>query len=81
MAYLDGMFSSFEFCLPTKGINVPEGLHWLDEVKYDGYRVRLERDGARVRLISKGRVKLDRPISVDRRGRPQDPAKALRARR
>ena len=27
---------------------------WLHEVKYDGYRLRLERDGDRVRLITRG---------------------------
>ncbi|UPK37882.1 DNA ligase [Bradyrhizobium sp. 186] len=45
---------SFEFCLPTKGTTVPDGPDWLHEVKYDGYRLRLERDGDRVRLITRG---------------------------
>ncbi|WP_396604989.1 RNA ligase family protein [Bradyrhizobium sp. YCK136] len=45
---------SFEFCLPTKGIVVPDGPDWLHEVKYDGYRLRLERAGDRVRLITRG---------------------------
>lgn len=45
---------SFEFCLPTKGTTVPNGPDWLHEVKYDGYRLRLERDGDRVRLITRG---------------------------
>ncbi|WP_246504531.1 ATP-dependent DNA ligase [Bradyrhizobium agreste] len=45
---------SFEFCLPTKGIAVPSGPDWLHEVKYDGYRLLLERDGDRVRLITRG---------------------------
>jgi hypothetical protein len=31
-----------------------EGPDWLHEIKYDGYRRRLERDGDRVRLITKG---------------------------
>lgn len=38
---------SFEFCLPTKGTLVPAGPDWLHEVKYDGYRLRLERGGDR----------------------------------
>jgi ATP-dependent DNA ligase len=46
------MFKAFEFCIPTKGIHVPSGPEWLHEIKYDGYRIRLERD--RVRLISRG---------------------------
>ena len=44
----------FEFCIPTKAAAVPDGEDWLHEIKYDGYRLRLERDGDRVRLITKG---------------------------
>jgi ATP-dependent DNA ligase len=44
----------FNFCLPTKPDAVPTGPDWLHEVKYDGYRLRLERDGDRVRLITPG---------------------------
>src|SRR6201997_3465087 len=44
----------FEFCLPTLGKAVPAGAEWFHEVKYDGYRLRVERDGDRVRLITKG---------------------------
>jgi ATP-dependent DNA ligase len=35
----------FEFCFPTKAASVPDRPNWLHEVKYDGYRLRLERDG------------------------------------
>ena len=44
----------FDFCLPTKSASVPIGPDWLHEIKYDGYRLRLERDGDRVRLITRG---------------------------
>jgi bifunctional non-homologous end joining protein LigD len=44
----------FEFCFPTKAASVPDRPNWLHEVKYDGYRLRLERDGDRVRLITRG---------------------------
>ena len=46
----------FEFCLPTVGKAVPASPDWLHEIKYDGYRyrLRLERDGDRVRLITRG---------------------------
>src|SRR5437588_7146923 len=47
------MRSTFQFCLPTKSVKVPDGANWLHEIKYDGYRIRLERDGARVRLLSR----------------------------
>ena len=48
------MPSTFDFCLPTKATAVPDTPDWLHEVKYDGYRLRLERDGDRVRLITRG---------------------------
>jgi ATP-dependent DNA ligase len=44
----------FDFAICTPGKAVPAGDDWLHEVKYDGYRARLERDGDRVRLITKG---------------------------
>jgi len=44
----------FEFCLPTMGKAVPTGPEWLHEIKYDGYRLRVEREADRVRLITKG---------------------------
>jgi bifunctional non-homologous end joining protein LigD len=40
----------FEFCLPTTGAKVPRRAAWLHEIKYDGYRLRVERNGDRVRL-------------------------------
>src|SRR5579871_5578793 len=43
------MFKAFEFCLPTLAKSVPAGPEWFHEIKYDGYRVQLER-----RLITKG---------------------------
>jgi bifunctional non-homologous end joining protein LigD len=45
---------SFEFCIPTRSTAVPTGPDWLHEIKYDGYRLRLERDWDRVRLITRG---------------------------
>src|SRR5215831_5791436 len=48
------MPSTFEFCLPTSAASVPDHPVWLHEVKYDGYRLRLEREGNRVRLITRG---------------------------
>jgi hypothetical protein len=52
--YLEHMFTAFEFCIPIQGIKVPSGPEWLHEIKYDGYRLRVERDGDRVRLITRG---------------------------
>ena len=46
--------SQFEFCIPIVGKVVPAGAEWFHEIKYDGYRLRVERDGDRVRLITRG---------------------------
>jgi bifunctional non-homologous end joining protein LigD len=52
--YLDGMFKAFDFCIPTRGAKVPPHTpDWLHEIKYDGYRLRVERDGDRVRLFTR----------------------------
>ena len=48
------MFKAFEFCLPTNATKVPAGPEWLHEIKYDGFRLRVERDGDRVRLVARG---------------------------
>jgi ATP-dependent DNA ligase len=52
--YLQPMLKSFEFCLPTNGNKVPAGREWFHEIKQDGFRIRVERDRDRVRLISRG---------------------------
>ena len=41
-------------CLPTAGKAVPATPTWLHEVKYDGHRLIVARDGDRVRLITRG---------------------------
>jgi ATP-dependent DNA ligase len=46
------MFKAFEFCLPTNATKVPAAPEWLHEIKHDGFRIRVERDGDRVRLIA-----------------------------
>jgi bifunctional non-homologous end joining protein LigD len=43
----------FEPCLPTRGTKVPHTPDWLHEVKYDGYRLIVQRDGQRVRLFTR----------------------------
>jgi bifunctional non-homologous end joining protein LigD len=48
------MNKAFEFCIPTRATSVPLTPDWIHEIKYDGYRLRLERDGDRVRLITRG---------------------------
>jgi ATP-dependent DNA ligase len=44
----------FDFCIPTPGKTVPCAPEWFHEIKYDGYRLRVERDGDSVRLVTRG---------------------------
>jgi bifunctional non-homologous end joining protein LigD len=46
------MFKSFDFRLPTKSTIVPNGRDWLHEIKYDGYRLRVERNASAAASIS-----------------------------
>ncbi|MDH6263437.1 RNA ligase family protein [Bradyrhizobium sp. BR13661] len=48
------MTRTFEFCLPAAANVVPDGPDWIHEIKYDGYRLRVERDSRDVRLITRG---------------------------
>src|SRR5215211_758913 len=45
----------FEFlpCIPTRGTFVPAGPDWLHEIKHDGYRLIVQREGGRVRLFTR----------------------------
>jgi bifunctional non-homologous end joining protein LigD len=43
----------YEPCLPTRGKEVPPGADWIHEIKHDGYRMIVQRDGKRLRLFTK----------------------------
>src|SRR5258706_9965201 len=43
----------FEPCIPTRGTKVPAGPEWLHEIKHDGYRLIVQREGKRVRLFTR----------------------------
>jgi ATP-dependent DNA ligase len=45
--------SAFEPCIPTRGTKVPAGPDWLHEIKHDGYRLIVQREGKRVRLFTR----------------------------
>ena len=47
------MRTTFLPCLPTPGTSVPATPAWLHEIKYDGYRLIVQREGERVRLFSR----------------------------
>jgi bifunctional non-homologous end joining protein LigD len=42
-----------EPCLPTLGVKPPSGAGWVHEIKHDGYRLLVRRDGDRVRLFTR----------------------------
>jgi bifunctional non-homologous end joining protein LigD len=44
---------AFEPCIPTRGAKVPAGPDWLHEIKHDGYRLIVQREGKRVRLFTR----------------------------
>src|SRR3979411_2116298 len=52
-AYLPSMTSKFEPCLPPPAKQVPSGPDWLHEIKHDGYRLIVQREGKRVRLFTR----------------------------
>jgi ATP-dependent DNA ligase len=40
-------------CLPSKAERPPSGPDWVHEIKHDGYRLMVRRDGARVRCFTR----------------------------
>jgi hypothetical protein len=40
--------------MPPTGKVVPDGPDWFREIKFDGYRLRVERDGDHVPLVTRG---------------------------
>ena len=40
-------------CLPTKVFRPPSGSLWVHEIKHDGYRLMVRRDGSRVRCFTR----------------------------
>jgi bifunctional non-homologous end joining protein LigD len=45
--------NKYEPCIPTRGAKVPSGPNWIHEIKYDGYRVIVQREGKRARLLTR----------------------------
>ena len=43
----------FRPCIPTRGTKVPDRPEWIHEIKHDGYRLIVQRDGKRVRLFTR----------------------------
>ena len=43
-----------EPCRPTKAARPPSGPEWVHEIKHDGFRLMVRREGARVRCFTRG---------------------------
>jgi hypothetical protein len=41
---------AFDPCIPTRGTKVPDRPEWFHEIKHDGYRLIVQREGKTVRL-------------------------------
>jgi ATP-dependent DNA ligase len=41
----------FEPCIPVRVTKVPAEPNWIHEIKHDGYRLIVQREGKRVRLF------------------------------
>ena len=55
LIYLTDMLRKLDYwpCIPTRGTKVPAGPDWLHEIKHDGYRLIVQREGKRVRLFTR----------------------------
>jgi ATP-dependent DNA ligase len=40
-------------CIPTRALRPPVGPDWVHEIKHDGYRMIVRREGATVRLFTR----------------------------
>jgi bifunctional non-homologous end joining protein LigD len=45
--------SRFEPCIPSPGTKVSDSKNWIHEIKHDGYRLIVQREGQRVRLLTR----------------------------
>src|SRR4051812_46872711 len=41
-------------CRPTKAVRPPSGPEWVHEIKHDGFRLMVRKEGARVRCFTRG---------------------------
>ena len=59
-------------CIPTRGTKVPDRAEWIHEVKHDGYRLIVQREGQRACLFTRN-GQLERALSAHYRGRTAQP--------
>jgi bifunctional non-homologous end joining protein LigD len=74
------MVRQYEYqpCIPTRGTEVPAGPDWFHEVKHDGYRLIVHREGKRVRLLTRRGYDWSDRYPPRHRSRPQAPQKLIR---
>ena len=75
-----GMRHPFDPCIPTKATKVPDRPEWFHEIKHDGYRLIIQRDGKRVRLFTRNGHDWTNRYPPDIRGRAAQPQHVVRAR-
>ena len=63
-------------CIPTQAAKVPDRPEWIHEIKHDGYRLIVQREGKRVRLFTRNGHDWIEPLSADHRGRAAQPESA-----
>ena len=51
-------------CIPTRGTNVPSGPDWLHEIKHDGYRLIVQREGNARPAAHPTRIRLVGPLPL-----------------
>ena len=73
--------SPFEPCIPTKAAKVPDRPDWIHEIKHDGYRLIVQREGNRVRLFTRNGHDWSDRYPLYHRGRAAQPEFSLRDRR
>jgi bifunctional non-homologous end joining protein LigD len=69
--------SPYAPCIPTRGTKVPSHSDWIHEVKQDGFRLIVLRDGDRIRLFTRNGYDWAK-LPADGRGCPAYPNQAIR---
>jgi ATP-dependent DNA ligase len=70
LSYLTGMLRKVEYqpCIPTRGTKVPAGPDWIHEIKHDGYRLIVQREGKHSATMALPPGKLCDPRESERGG-------------
>jgi ATP-dependent DNA ligase len=58
-------------CIPTRAYKVPAGPDCVHEIKHDGYRLQVRRDGEAIRLVKLYSLAASRPAPWGRTPTPE----------